>query len=220
MEALDRKKLILIGGGGHCASTVGVIESVAEYRIVGILDAAKSVGETVLGYPIVGNDDDIPRWVAEGAEFVVTIGQIGSPRLRKKAFDLVKQHGGCLPVIVASTAWVSPHASVGEGTVVFHKCVVNTEAVVGVNNILNTASIVEHNTIVGNDNHISTAVTINGDCTIGNSNFIGCGSIVHHKVVIGDNIIVGAGAVVIKDCLEEGTYIGVPARKKAEKIAD
>ena len=207
------KKLILIGGGGHCLSTIGVIESIQGYEIAGILDSVKPVGDTVLTYPVVGTDADIPYWIKQGALFVNTLGQIGSPVLRKKVFGLVKGHGGVFPVLVASTAWVSPHAKIGEGTVIFHRCIVNTKAVLGTNNIINTGAIVEHNTTIGNDNHISTGVTVNGDCIIGDGNFLGCGSIVHHNVVMGDNMILGAGAVVVKNCTEQGTYIGVPARK-------
>lgn len=205
--------MILIGGGGHGVSVVSVIESLGNYRIAGILDAAIPVGEKVLGYQVVGTDTDIPYWVKQGAQFVVGVGQIGSGTARRRTFNLVKQHGGVLPVLIASTAWVSKHAVLGEGTVVFHRGIVNTRARIGENNIINTGAIIEHDVVIGDDNHISTSVTVNGDCTIGNNNFLGCGSIVHHRLSIADNIIVGAGAVVVKSCLEQGTYIGVPARK-------
>lgn len=208
------KKLILIGGGGHCISTIGVIESTNLYEIVGILDSVKPIGDEVLGYKVVGNDNDIPYWVEQGAVFVIAVGQVGSPFLRRKIFNLVKFNNGILPVIIASTAWVSPHASLGEGTIVFHKCVINAKTIIGENNIINTGAIVEHNTVLGNDNHISTAVTINGDCTIGNGNFFGCGSIIHHRIVVSDDIILGAGTVVVKNCTEPGIYVGVPAKRK------
>ena len=92
-------KLILIGGGGHCLSTIGVIESIEGYEIAGILDSVKPIGEKVLSYPVVGTDADIPYWVEQGALFVNTLGQIGSPVLRKKVFDLVKEHGGVFSCI-------------------------------------------------------------------------------------------------------------------------
>lgn len=208
-----RKKLILIGGGGHCISTIGVVESTDLYEIIGILDSTKLIGDDVLGYKVVGNDNDIPFWVKQGAVFVITVGQVGSPALRRKIFNLVKMNNGVLPVIIASTAWVSPYALIGEGSIVFHKCVINAKTVIGENNIINTGAIIEHNTVLGNDNHISTAVTINGDCIIGNANFFGCGSIIHHRTMVSDNIILGAGTVVVKNCDEAGTYIGVPAKR-------
>lgn len=208
------RQIILVGGGGHCLSAIGVVESSDEYEIAGILDMSKPVGEEVLGYKVVGNDDDIPLWIEKGAVFAITIGQLDNYRLRRKVYDLIKSLGGELPVIIASTAWVSRHAVLGEGTMVFHKCIVNTKAVLGENNIINTGAIVEHNTIIGDNNHVSTGVTINGDCIIGNNNFLGCGCIIHHNRTINDEVLVGAGSVVLKNCLQPGVYMGVPARLK------
>ena len=48
---------------------------------------------------------------------------------------------------------------------------------------------------------------------IGLKTWIGAGAIVLNNLSICDNCIVGAGAVVIKDLEEEGTYIGVPAKR-------
>lgn len=213
MTDTRKQKLILIGGGGHCLSAIGVIESTNQYTILGILDASKKVGEDVLGYEIVGNDNDIAFWREQGAGFAITVGQLENSNIRRTIFDRVKSQGGQLPVIIASTAWVSPYASIGEGTIVFHKAVINTSSVIGENNIINTGCIIEHNTIVGNDNHISTSVTINGDCVVGNRNFLGCGCSVHHSIKIENNVVVGAGAVVVKDCTANGVYIGVPAKR-------
>jgi acetyltransferase-like isoleucine patch superfamily enzyme len=42
---------------------------------------------------------------------------------------------------------------------------------------------------------------------------IGSGAHLNAGVTIGENVTVGAGTVVTKDLLEEGTYVGNPARK-------
>ena len=42
---------------------------------------------------------------------------------------------------------------------------------------------------------------------------IGAGVTVKNNVTICSDCIVGAGAVVVKDIKEQGTYIGVPAKK-------
>ena len=71
---MERKELILVGGGGHCKSVIEVAES-AGYSILGILDMPEEVGKTVLGHKVVGTDDDIPQFVGK-AEFVITVGFI------------------------------------------------------------------------------------------------------------------------------------------------
>ena len=54
------KPLILVGGGGHCKSVIEAAESMG-LAIGGILDLLENVGGRILGYPVIGTDDDIPR---------------------------------------------------------------------------------------------------------------------------------------------------------------
>lgn len=48
---------------------------------------------------------------------------------------------------------------------------------------------------------------------IGDRVWIGARATVLPGVTIGDDVVVGAGALVTGDCLEPGTYLGVPARR-------
>ena len=48
--------LILIGGGGHCASCIDVVEQEAKYRIAGIVEKDEIKSEKLLGYSYIGTD--------------------------------------------------------------------------------------------------------------------------------------------------------------------
>ncbi|MCF0112187.1 MAG: acetyltransferase, partial [Erysipelotrichaceae bacterium] len=48
---------------------------------------------------------------------------------------------------------------------------------------------------------------------IGSMTWIGAGATVSNKISICSNCMIGAGAVVVKNITEEGTYVGVPAKK-------
>ncbi|MDD5997070.1 MAG: acetyltransferase [Bacteroidales bacterium] len=206
---MERKELILVGGGGHCKSVIEVAES-AGYSILGILDMPEEVGKTVLGYKVVGTDDDIPQFVGK-AEFVITVGFIKNPAIRIRIFDKIKSAGGRLATIVASTARVSKYAEVGEGTVVMHQAFVNAGAKIGCNCIINTFSNIEHDAQVGDQCHISTGTMVNGDCKIGERVFIGSQSALANGITVGDDIIVGAGSLVRKSISTKGIYSGNPA---------
>lgn len=203
------KPLVLLGGGGHCKSVIEVAES-AGYTILGILDMPEMVGTSVLGYPVLGTDDDIPQYV-DKAEFVITVGFIKNPAIRIKLYNRVKEAGGKLATIIASTAYVSKYATIGEGTVVMHHAFVNAGAKVGNNVILNTFSNIEHDAVIGDQCHISTGTMVNGDCRIGNNCFIGSQSVLANGITIGDDIIVGAGSLVRKSINVKGIYSGNPA---------
>lgn len=206
---MERKELILVGGGGHCKSVIEVAES-AGYSILGILDMPEEVGKTVLGYKVVGTDDDIPQFVGK-AEFVITVGFIMNPAIRIRIFDKIKSAGGRLATIIASTARVSKYAEVGEGTVVMHQAFVNAGAKIGCNCIINTFSNIEHDAQVGDQCHISTGTMVNGDCKIGERVFIGSQSALANGITVGDDIIVGAGSLVRKSISTKGIYSGNPA---------
>ena len=193
---MDEKQLILLGGGGHCKSVIDVAES-AGYTILGILDKPELVGTRILDYEIIGVDDDIPQYVDKAA-FVITVGQIKSPSIRQKLDGLVKQAGGKLATIIASDAYVSKYATIGEGTVVMHKAFVNAGAKIGRNCIINTMVNIEHDCEVGDFCHISTGTMANGEVKIGDDSFIGSGSVIHQCVAIETKSIIPAGTIVRK----------------------
>lgn len=203
------KDLILIGGGGHCKSVLDAAES-AGYNILGVLDMPEEVGKPILSTKVIGTDDDIPAYV-DKAEFVVTVGSIKNPAIRIKLYNKVKEAGGKLAIIVASSAYVSKYAEIGEGTVILHQAFVNAGAKVGKNVILNTATNIEHDAVIGDHCHISTGTMVNGECKVGERCFIGSQSVLANCISVGDDIIVGAGSLVRKSISEKGIYSGNPA---------
>lgn len=203
------KPLILLGGGGHCKSVIEAAES-AGYSILGVLDLPEEVGREILSTKVIGTDDDIPNFVDQ-VEFVITVGFIKNPAKRVKLYNSVKEAGGKLATIIASTAYVSKYATVGEGTVVMHHAFVNAGAKVGRNVILNTATNIEHDAVIGDHCHISTGTMVNGECRLGERCFIGSQSVLVNGICIGDDIIVGAGSLVRKSINIKGIYSGNPA---------
>ena len=193
---MPNNPLILLGGGGHCKSVIDVAES-AGYTILGVLDKPELVGTKVLGYEIIGTDDDIPQYV-DKAEFLITVGQIKSPAIRKKLALLVMRAGGKFATVIASDAYVSKYATIGAGTVIMHKAVVNADACIGEHCIINTMANIEHEVHVGDFCHISTGVMVNGNCVIGDEVFIGSGSVLYNGISVMDNAIIPAGSVVRK----------------------
>ena len=206
---MNDKQLILVGGGGHCKSVIDVAES-AGYNIFGVLDMPENVGKFILDYRVIGTDDDIFQYI-DKVEFVITVGFIKDPNVRIHIYNSIKEKGGRLATIVASSARVSRYAILGEGTVIMHQAFVNAGANIGVNSIINTFCDIEHDVVVGNQCHISTGAMINGDCKIGERVFVGSQSVLANGISIGDDIVVGAGSFVRKSISEKGLYSGNPA---------
>jgi sugar O-acyltransferase (sialic acid O-acetyltransferase NeuD family) len=207
------ERIILVGGGGHCISCIDVIRTTNMFEIAGILDVPKKVGTSVSGIPIIGTDADIPGLVADGMTFLITLGQIKSSQRRVEMYTIIKNNRGKLPVVTSRMAYVSPSATINEGTIVMHNSLINADAVIGSNCIINTGALIEHEAIIGDFCHISTHAVINGQVSIGSNSFVGSNSVVANNVKLPDGIIVAAGACILKTVNESGIYIGNPSKK-------
>ncbi|MEG2606084.1 MAG: acetyltransferase [Mucinivorans sp.] len=203
------KPLILIGGGGHCKSVIQAAES-AQREIAGVLDVKANVGHDILGYRVIGTDDDIAQYAAQ-YEFVITVGHIKDCAIRQAIDQKIAQADGTLATIVAGRASVSRHATIGPGTVVLQGAMVNAGARVGRNCIINTLSNVEHDAVVGDFCHISTGAMVNGDCTVGENTFLGSQSVMLNGASICAGCVVAAASFVRKPLKVRGIYAGNPA---------
>ncbi|MCU4158145.1 acetyltransferase [Carboxylicivirga sp. A043] len=201
------EKLLLIGGGGHCKACIDVIEQEGRFEIAGIIDQKDKLGKTVMGYRVIGCDDELPELFKKYKHALITVGQIRSAKLRIKLFTKLKQIGFNLPVIISPLAYVSQSATIDEGTIVMHHVLVNAEAQIGSNNIFNSKALIEHEAIVGNHNHISTGAKLNGQVQVQDECFIGSGSTIANNVSIVSNVIVPAGSTVFKNINKAGIYI-------------
>ena len=191
------KEIILIGGGGHCKSVIDVIEQEERFEIAGIVDKPKLLGSKVLGYPIIGNDSDLSNLVKKYKYALITVGQIRSPSLRVKLFNLANEAGFILPSIISPNAYVSQHTSIGNGVVVMHNALVNANAVIGDNCIINSKVLIEHDCQIFDHCHISTNATINGGVVVKSGCFVGSGSITKESITIQKNSFIKAGSLVV-----------------------
>lgn len=200
-----------MGGGGHCKSVANAAES-AGFRILGILDLPQYLGDKVLDYSVIGNDDDMSKFVAD-CKFIITLGFIDNASHRIRLHQRVEAAGGQLATVIADDASVHRSAKLEAGTVVLHRATINADARIGRSCIINTAANIEHDVVVGEFSHISTGVMVNGNCHIGQRVFVGSGSVIANGIRVCDDVILGCGSVVVKDITAPGTYVGNPARK-------
>ena len=195
-------ELLLIGGGGHCRSCIDVIESEGKYKIAGIVNQSGGSREQILGYGVLGNDEDLPELLKKHPNALITVGQIKSADLRVKLYLQTQEIGFELPTVISPRAYVSKYASLGAGTIAMHDSLINTGAKIGNNCILNTKSLVEHDAIVEDHCHISTSSILNGGTVIRQKTFIGSNTITKEYITVGKNSVIGGGLRVLSDVQE------------------
>jgi sugar O-acyltransferase (sialic acid O-acetyltransferase NeuD family) len=191
-----KHSIILIGAGGHARSCIDVIEQQGKYQIAGLIGMPYEVHTQHLGYSLIGTDNDLPELAKAYQYALITVGQIQTAEHRIRLFQQAIQLGFQLPIIIAPTAYVSRHATLGDGSIVMHGSIVNAGVIVGNNCIINTRALIEHDATVEDHCHISTGAILNGDVTVGTGSFIGCGSVIKEGVAIGKGCLVGMGLTV------------------------
>jgi len=191
-----KEEIILIGGGGHCKSCVDVIEQAGIFQISGIVDVPGKLHQKILGYEIIAADDDLPRLVNEYKNFLITMGQIKSPERRIRLYNILKDLGAKLPVIISPLAYVSKHAEIGDGTIIMHHALINAGAKIGENCIINTKALVEHDAIIEDHCHISTGAIVNGGTLIRTGTFLGSNAVTKEYITIKENSFIKANTLV------------------------
>lgn len=197
---MTKPSLLLLGAGGHAKACIDVIEQEDRFSIGGLIGLSIEVGSEVLGYPVLGTDDDVIKLLKEFRFALISIGQIKTSIHRIRLFNLLEQTGCTLPTVISPNAYVSKHANVGYGTIIMHGAVVNAGVTIKRNCIINSQSLVEHDSMVGDHCHIATGVTINSGVEIDNGTFIGSNTSVRQCVRIGENCVIGMGQRVLSDC--------------------
>jgi len=192
-------EIILIGAGGHARACIDVLEEENQFEIAGLIEKGESISNESLGYPVIGTDDDLKVLRQQYKNALITVGQIKSPKIRIKLYQLLKELDFTLPVIVSSQAYVSKHAQIGEGSIIMHGVIINANAKVGNNCIINNSALIEHDAVIGDHCHIATGAIINGEVSVGNETFIGSGAVTKQCISIGNNCIVGAGIILKND---------------------
>ena len=196
---MKKKKLILIGSGGHALSCIDIIEENKNYEIIGLLGKKKDLGKIIKNYKVIGTEKDLLRLKKKGIkDAFVTLGGIKNLDLRYKIFKDLKKKKFHIPIFKSKNSYVSKNSKILAGTIIMHGVIVNSGCKVGYNCIINSKSLIEHGCDIGNNVHVSTGAIINGEVKVGSSTFIGSGALLKNNVKILPNSFIKMGAILKK----------------------
>lgn len=204
----NRKRLLLIGGGGHFRSVLDSLRSAGEPYELGLIDPG---GQDLPDCPIVGCDDDLPQRFREGWNYAfITVGSVGSTALRRRLFSMVRQIGFQIPNIIDPSAILAKDVILGGGVFVGKRAVINANVTIGQGSIVNTGAIIEHDCLVGEYSHISPGSVLCGGVCLGRDVHVGAGSVIRQQISVGDRCLIGLGSIVVKDIPAQMLAYGTP----------
>jgi sugar O-acyltransferase (sialic acid O-acetyltransferase NeuD family) len=200
--------LVIVGSGGHARVILDAALS-AGWTAAGFIDDIRKPGEDVNGVAVLGNDALLSNELFLASH--VFIVAVGNNDKRTEISTRIARNGGTLATVIHASAIVSPTATIGTGTVLLARTVINANANVGNFCIVNTGAIIEHDVILEDSVQICPAVALAGAVRCEQSAFLGTGAVAIPNVVIGIRAIVGAGAVVTKNVPSHHVVVGNPA---------
>ncbi len=208
------KRIVLIAAGGHGREVADIVVDQArageEVTLLGFVDddPAKH-GTSMNGWPVLGGwgwFDGVDRSQIE------VICCVGTPSLQRRLVQRAKDAGLRFGSAVSPSTFVSPHAKLGEGVMIFPMVSIHANVEIGAHTIVNVAASISHDCRVGPHCNVNPGARLAGNVTAGEGSFIGMGAHVIQGMTIGEWSVVGACAAVVRPLPARVTAVGVPAR--------
>jgi sugar O-acyltransferase (sialic acid O-acetyltransferase NeuD family) len=204
-------RIFVYGAGGHGKVVADILISNKEKRFAGFVDDRERLtGTEVIGYPVLGNGDWLPKQKSKHP--VAVVWGVGNNCRRRQLAQCFRGSDIQILTAIHRAAVVAVSAELGRGTVVMGGAAINSEARIGEGVIVNTGAIVEHDVEIGDYAHVSPNASLGGASRLGPVSHLGLGAVILPGVSVGSESIIGAGAVVLRDLPSEIVAVGVPAR--------
>ena len=217
-------RIVIFGSSGHAKVVLDIVEKEQKYQIAGLIDKFRSVGETVLGYPVLGGEEQLPEVVLQHSIKGGLIA-IGDNCLRSEVAERIAKIYPPFVFLRAEHpgANIARDVTLGAGTVVMAGATINPCCSIGEFCILNTNSSLDHDSSMGAFSSLAPGAATGGAVRIGAYAAIGLGAMLLQGIEIGEHTVVGAGSTVLEDLDPCKVAYGTPARvvrerKPGEKI--
>ena len=216
------ENIVVFGASGLAKIVVDIIERSGAYRIVGLIDAAQGAGSSACGYPIIGQDADLPR-LREVHAITAGVIAIGDNWQRAR---LARSVSGSVSnwrfaSAVHPSVQVARGATIGAGTIIMAGAVINSDARLGAQCLICTGASIDHDNQIEDFVSLAPKAATGGNVRIGAFTAIGMGATIIHGINIGTHAVIGAGATVVGDVESYVVAYGSPAKViRARKAGD
>jgi sugar O-acyltransferase (sialic acid O-acetyltransferase NeuD family) len=211
------RRLYVIGTGGLAREmaqlALRIDPAQQKWQFSGYIGRDKSELGKSLPYGSVVGDD---AWLAALDEACDVVLGIGYPKLRKDVVErLARNDRLSFPNVIHPTVEIDREwLRMGKGNVITKGCIFTCDVVLGDFNFFNWNMTVGHDCRLGSYNVVNPGSSVSGYSQLEDEILVGSGARILERRRISSRAVIGAGAVVTRDIVEEGVYIGIPARRR------
>lgn len=171
------------------------------------------------GLPVVAFDEVAKRFPPTSCRAIVPLGYLRMMDFRAEVCDRFEALGYRLGPWVSRRANVWSRLELGPNSIVMPGATVLPYAELGRDVAVRPNAVVSHHCRVGSHVTIANGAVLGGESHIGHNSWLGLGATVRQGAKVAPYTFVGAGAVVVSDTVEDGIYVGVPARREPGRSA-
>jgi sugar O-acyltransferase (sialic acid O-acetyltransferase NeuD family) len=186
---------------------IDLVQSMPGYELIGVFD--KHAAADALGAPHLGEDEGWLEFLAANPGVKILVS-IDPPRIKAKLIGAYGRDN--LAGVAAPSAYVSPHAKLGQGCIVQRSVSILPDVEAGMAVKFNVGAAVHHDCRIGDYCTLAPGARLLGAVELGEGVYLGSHAVVLQKRRVGAGAVIGAGAVVIADVPAGATVVGVPAR--------
>lgn len=214
------RTVVGLGAGGHAKVVIDILSLYDDLEVIGLTNAdPATIGHLVLGVPILGGDDILPRLLSQGVTAAfIGVGSTGDCRIRRRLFLHASNLGFDMINAIHPTATIARSAHLGRGVAVMAHAIVNPDVHIGDNVIVNTGAQIDHDCQIANHVHIAPGACLSGDVLVGECAHVGVGATIIQGIRVGEGALVGAGSVVLRNVPPNTTVFGAPARVIEKRV--
>ena len=187
---MAKRRILIIGAGGHGKSVAEAARLSEAFEIAGFLDDGLSEGCSVLGSVVLG---PVAATQALARHFDCAVVALGKNSLREQITLKLNAEGTQTVSVIHPRAFVSPTANILPGSTIMAGAMIGAEAELGLATIVNSGAVVDHHAQIHDYGHIGVNACMAGGTILGRGAFMQAGSALGYGAIVPPKTILKPG---------------------------
>lgn len=202
--------MLVIGAGGVALQLIDELEKQYGSDLVFWVSEEHLINPLLKDRQFVIGWDKLADYFKERANhYLLGVGGVG---VRNQLAAKLSAIGGFNKTLIASSAFISPYASICDAVLVFPKVTIEAGVIISTGSLINTGAIITHETQIGSFCEVGPGVVLAGGVVLESDVFVGANATILPKIRVGKGAVIGGGAVVTRHVAQGVTVVGIPAR--------